>query len=322
MWVNTLVNPGQFVHGQMAAPDASSLDQGQVIVRFVCGAVCGSDLPKFRGKADRGDYGPYDGYPLHEVVGEVVETRSAALSLGDRVVGFAAEARGMREYFVTSDNYMIPVKSSVSDRDLVVVQSLATVLSALSRVGTASSRHVSGRHAAVIGQGPLGLLWAHVLKSQGAEHVTGVDQVDRTWAASAFSVDEPVWASSSDWSGSLRDEARPDLVVEAVGHEVGTLNDAIQALAPEGVIVAFGVPDDPYYPVAFVDLFRKNASLVTGVTKDWPRFLGEALSYLERHPALAGSYITHEFSVADVQKAYECAARPVSRRLKVVLASR
>ena len=314
MWVNTLERPGRFVHREMAAPVGADLTEGQVIARFLGGAICGSDLPMFRGRYEIAGNGPHDGFPLHEVVGEVVETRSALLARGDRVAGKVPSARGMSEYFIGSDTDMIAVESAMSDRDLVVVQSLATVLSACARAGT-----VDGRHVAVIGQGPLGLLWSHVLKSAGAARVTGVDQVDRSDVADAFSVDEVVWANSADWAASLGGQDRPALVVEAVGHQVGTLNDAVMAVAPGGLVVGFGVPDDAYYPLAFVELFRKNASLVGCVTTEWPHFLRLALAYLEQHPGLADSYITHEFSVADVQKAYDCAVIPAAGRLKVAL---
>jgi L-iditol 2-dehydrogenase len=251
---------------------------------------------------------------MHEIVGVIVESRSQDLAVGDRVAGYATDARGFSQYFINSGTQLFPVTSHLSDRDLVVVQPLATVLNAFSRVG-----NVAGHEVAVIGQGPLGLLWSHVLKSAGAARVVGVDQVDRSDVARAFGVDRAVWDISANWAASLKAEERYRLVVEAVGHQVGTLNDAISAVAFEGHVSAFGVPDDPYYPIAFLELFRKNASLTSGITSDWRRFLRDALEYLERHPDLPGSYITHEFSPVEAQRAYECASRPAAGRLKVVV---
>ena len=314
MWTNTIVHPGQLVHHDVAAPTGDDLAEGQVVVRLLCGAICGSDLPGFRGQPDLTYGAVRDGYPLHEIVGDIVETRSAAFAVGDRVTGYATGARGMNEYFVNSDLQLSPVVSSLSNRDLVVVQPLATVLNALSRVPA-----IKGQEVAVIGQGPLGLLLSHVLKSSGAAKVTGVDQVDRNDVAGAFGVDEVVWRTSASWVESLEGPQRPAVVVEAVGHQVGTLNDAVGAVAPEGHIVAFGVPDDRFYPLAFFDMFRKNASLTSGVTRDWRRFLRDALVYLEHHRELPEAYITHEFAVRDAQKAFECASVPAVGRLKVAL---
>ena len=237
MWTNSLVHPGHLVHREVQRPSPDHLHPGQVIVRLLCGAICGSDLPGFRGQPDLTHGLPSEGFPLHEIVGEVVVTRSASLAVGDRVVGFATGSRGMSEYFVNADTQLIAVDSQLSNRELVAVQSLATVLNAFSRAYPAP-----GQAAAIIGQGPLGLLWAHVLKAGGAARVTGVDIVDRHDVAGAFGVDEVVWKASADWAGRLDGPERPALVVEAVGHQVGTLNDAIRAGPPRGRSLPSGCP--------------------------------------------------------------------------------
>jgi threonine dehydrogenase-like Zn-dependent dehydrogenase len=314
MWTNTLVRPGQFAHRQVDAPSAAGLQAGQVIVRLLCGAVCGSDLPHFRGHDDHFATAALNGYPLHEIVGEIVESRAPSLRAGDRVVGYATGARGLSEFFVNDSSQLITVSSSLSNRDLVLVQPLATVLSALAR-----APKVQGLSVAVVGQGPIGLLWSHAVKSDGARRVTGVDQVDHSSVATALGVDEFVWESSNKWAAALADRERPALVIEAVGHQVGTMNDAIVAVAPNGHVVAFGVPDDDYYPLAFRAMFRKHVSMTTGTTTDWHHFLAKALAYVESSPEMADRLITHEFSVTEAQEAFRCACEPATGRLKVAI---
>ncbi len=104
-----------------------------------------------------------------------------------------------------------------------------------------------------------------------------------------------------------------------MGHQVGTLNDAIASVRFGGHIVAFGVPDDPYYPLAFVEQFRKNVSMTTGTTHDWQTHLTNAWLYLEDNPWFARELVTHRFPVMEAQRAFECAAAPVKGRLKVVI---
>ena len=127
---------------------------------------------------------------------------------------------------------------------------------------------------AVIGQGSIGTLFSHALKQRGAAHVTGVDPIDRRDVAAEFGVDECVWDTAARWAATLADGSRPDLVVEAVGHQAGTLDDAVQAVAKNGRVLAFGVPDEPYYAFPFARFFRKNATLIGGVTEDRRRRAG------------------------------------------------
>jgi threonine dehydrogenase-like Zn-dependent dehydrogenase len=180
---------------------------------------------------------------------------------------------------------------------------------------------VAGSTVAVIGQGPIGLLFSHVLSSLGAARVTGVDRVPRDDVAARFGVDEAIHASSDWWAGSLDAEAdRPAIIVEAVGHQVRTLTDAIQAAGQGGQIFYFGIPDDPVYPMPMSDFLRKNLRLTSGVTRDRHDALQQASAYLARHPDLRRSYITDVFGVADAEQAYARAALPARGRLKVVLA--
>ena len=52
---------------------------------------------------------------------------------------------------------------------------------------------MAGLTCAVLGLGPIGLLFCHVLKERGAARVFGVDRVDRSAIAPRFGVDDVVW---------------------------------------------------------------------------------------------------------------------------------
>ena len=142
----------------VAAPTAADLREGEVIVQFLCGGICGSDAPHFYGEpgsiAQAGDAG----FPLHEIVGRVLETRSPTLRVGDRVVGHATAGRGLCECFTNDAAQLIAVDSRLSDAEVVVVQPLATVMCALSKLTAVRNARV-----AVIGLGTIGMLFSQML---------------------------------------------------------------------------------------------------------------------------------------------------------------
>lgn len=80
----------------------------------------------------------------------------------------------------------------------------------------------------MIGLGSLGVLFTHAARSLGAARVTGVDLVDRSDVAAASGIDTTVWRHSRDRAQGLDPADAPDVVVEAVGHQQGTIADALQ----------------------------------------------------------------------------------------------
>ena len=113
-------------------------------------------------------------------------------------------------------------------------------------------------------------------------------------------------------------QARPDVIIEAVGHQVTTLQDAVSSVADGGRIFYFGVPDDEIYPINMQRLLRGNLTLTSGTTLERQRVLAEAEQYLGKSE-MVSALITHRFSRADVQRAFEVAVTASPGRLKVVL---
>jgi threonine dehydrogenase-like Zn-dependent dehydrogenase len=314
MWAHRLIAPGRLEAVEVDEPGAPP--PGRVVARFEAGGICGSDLPSFLGVPDLlvGASRGKPGYPMHEAVGEVEASATDDLPVGTRVVGWPEGHLGLAEKFTARAGWVVPLDGELAPVQATVIQPLCTVLYAVRRLGD-----VRGARVAVIGQGSIGLLFSYVLKAAGAEHVTGVDPIDRRDAAEAFGVDAMAWSTGAEWAASLADEARPDIVVEAVGHQARTLEDAVEAVAHGGTVLAFGVPDDTHYAFPFARFFRKNATLVGGVTLDRRRSLEAARDYLAEHRAFLDAYITHVVPVADAQAAFDLAARPTAGRIKVVL---
>jgi threonine dehydrogenase-like Zn-dependent dehydrogenase len=265
MWAYQLVAPGRLQAVDTAEPTTEGLEQDSVILRVLAGGVCGSDIPKL----DRVPPGP-PGFPMHEVVGEVVASRHEALREGARVVGWATRSDALAEFVVTDGNQVCPYDKSLAPPDAVLIQPLACVLHAVQRLPMSSAT------VGVVGLGPIGLLFAHAAKSLGAQRVIGVDPVSRDDVAAKVGIDELVTAPAAVWAGSLAEAHQPDVVVEAVGHQVRTLDDAIVAARPGGTILYFGIPDDAYYPLNMERMTRKSLTLMAGVTRERRRSLTQA----------------------------------------------
>ena len=314
MWAHRLIAPGQM---EMVETDEPGEPRpGRVVVRFEAGGICGSDLPSFLGVRDLlvGASHGKPGYPLHELVGEVEASAADDLPVGTRVVGWAEGHLGLAQKFTARADQVTTLDDEFLPIQATVIQPLCTVLYAVRRLGD-----VRGARVAVLGQGSIGMLFSYALKAAGAGHVTGVDPIDRRDAADSFGVDAMEWSTSSQWAASLGDSARPDIVVEAVGHQAATLEDAVEAVAHGGTVLAFGVPDETHYAFPFARFFRKDGTLLAGITQDRQRSLATARDYLLEHREMLDAYITDVFPVADAQAAFELAVKPTAGRLKVVL---
>jgi L-iditol 2-dehydrogenase len=250
MWAYMLSGPCILGAVEVTAPAPHDLAKGQVWLATRAGGICGSDMPRLRGA-------PFT-HPK-----KVIASAHPAHDIGDLVVGWASDFDGIAELVVSDGDGLSPYDTRLSPTVAVMLQPLSCVLYAAEQIGD-----VRGQAVAVVGQGPTGLLFSHVLKSRGAAHVTGVDPVDRSEASGVFAVDEVVTATAGSWSLSLTESERPSLVVEAVGHQVSTMKNCLEALAFGGQVFYFGVPDDLIHPFDMMIFLRKKLTLRSGTTME------------------------------------------------------
>src|SRR4051794_25770109 len=194
VWAYAITAPGRLERVETPQPQPGP---GRVLVRLLAGGICGSDLPSFVGRRNTFvDFYGRPGYPLHEVVGEVV---AGDLPAGTRIVGWAEHHLGLAEYFLARVDAITAI-DDFTDVEATVVQPLCTVLHQLDRIPD-----VRGRRAAVIGQGSIGLLFSHALKARGAAWVTGVDRVDRSDVAAGVGGDGAGWDDAAPWARGLEE---------------------------------------------------------------------------------------------------------------------
>lgn len=338
MWALRQPGPFRFDLVDVPEPDPAAVAPGDVVVEFRLGALCGSDSPRYRGRDAPGEsiFGVM-GTSMHELVGIVRHTRDEALPVGARVVGAVRRHAGLFELVVNTGGNMAIVPDDLDDVAAVTAQPVSTVLSALDQVPP----RPPGR-AVVLGLGPQGLLFAHILSRRGW-HVTGVDRVDRTDVAHVFGLDEVVVDDCVHWAGELPPDtgvaagpapgaSRPartgegapaghpgyDLVIDAIGHDDEVLAAAVRLVATFGHVVVYGLPDGQVvFPMwAFL---RKNATLSAGTVREWRRYLTDALAYVRAHPELHEVGATHRYPLERIEEAFAAHLTPAAGRLKVVL---
>ncbi len=278
--------------------------EGTALTAPRVGAICGSDKPFFLRGPDP-DLPP--GSPLHEIVACIVDADDPDL-VGGRAITVLPDGAGMRQRLLVPERYLYPITTPVSelpDDEALLIQPLSTVLAGLDRLGG-----VEGCSVLILGLGPIGALFAEAVRRGGARSVSGVDP--RTRVADHAHLDRVV-SSVCELEGEF------DVCIEAVGHQPGTLAQAVDFTAPWGRILAFGIPDQACYDFP-IDLFtRKRLTLTSCVQPDWLHWLGEAERFLTDPQHKRPQLITHHFGVEDVQLAFDTATDRGSDALKVVI---
>jgi len=249
----------------MACEDAPvpSVADGQVLVRTGYASVCGSDLHVVFGSAPPRPAAA--GYPGHESVGEVVESRCPGFAPGDRVltVPYAIDGRCLAEFQAIPGSACIRLPATAPLSHLLMAQQLGTVVYAL----RSHPLDVVGKDAAVIGQGSAGAFFTFLLKRAGAARVLVSDKSPARLAYSRqlgadLAVDVgPEGAGPGDFPSAVLAATGgqgADVVVEAVGSRE-TFPLSLQLAAPGATLVWFGLPEGAGdYPFSFEDFFRQG----------------------------------------------------------------
>jgi threonine dehydrogenase-like Zn-dependent dehydrogenase len=175
----------------------------------------------------------------------------------------------------------------------------------------------------VMGQGPMGMLIAHALSNLGAKTVIALDRLDyrlqvspRMRATHTVNVDreDPVEAVRRITEGRMA-----DLAVEVVGHQQETVNTCMDLVKRGGTILAFGVPDDPFYSVDYTKIIRQNLSLIGTIGPDVQDDFPMAMDMITQGRIDVSPIITHVLPFDQVQRGYEMFMNRTDGAIKVVL---
>jgi L-iditol 2-dehydrogenase len=266
------VDVGRVVCEEVPRPSPAD---GEILVRTTYTSICGSDLHSVYG-------GPPPpavpaGWPGHESVGEVVESRCPGFEPGDRVltVPHFVDGRCMAEYQALPGSFCIRLSDKAPLSHLLMAQQLGTVIYALRR----HQLDLIGQDVAVIGQGSAGAFFTFLLKRAGARSVLVTDKSPARLAYSRhLGADLTVLAGGPDADADADGAGFRSAVLEATGgrgaglvvEAVGsreTFPLSVELAADSATVLWFGLPEGTgAYPFSFPEFFvrRLTAYAISG----------------------------------------------------------
>ena len=313
-----IVAPRQIEIIDIDKPDISSDPEGVVLIKNQMNAICGTDMPSFVMEHPADAYPLSPGMTIHECIGEVAASKSDRFKEGDAVLALPGRPGGLAEYFVANEAVTVPLVEFERKDCILMSQPLGTVIWACSKLGNLLNQDV-----VVMGQGPMGLLFTHLLSNLGAKTVIATDIVDfRLEAAKQMQATHTINAAEVDTVAAVEeitDGRMADLVFEVIGHQTETINQCMDLVKRDGTILAFGVPDDPTYPFRFGDLFRKNLRLIGSVGPDAQNNFPLAMDMIAQGRIDVSPMITHRLPYTEVQRGFELSLYKKDEAIKIVL---
>jgi len=270
---------------------------GQVLLRTLVSAVCGSDLHRFRGSMS---YGCDTDVFGHESVGEIVASRVDGWEPGERVLHLPLpdEGRVFAPFQVAHPSSLVALPDSLDARQAVFGQQLGTVVHARGLFWPSPTPPDS---AYLAGAGPAGLMFVQLLK------LLGCDQV---FVAEPNSFRRSLATTFGAIDGA--DASEVALAIDASG-SVEARRDCTSRLRRGGTLGCFGLPDDEpgELEVSLLDLLinelrvvgAKSAQSVPGI----PAF-HEAIRLLQDDLIQVASMTTHVVSLEELPATCQAAA--------------
>jgi threonine dehydrogenase-like Zn-dependent dehydrogenase len=321
-----IIQPGSFSRIEIPELHLDEADPGKILVRSAWFSMCGSDIPFFTGRKRFKTHPRFKGYPLpwgmpiHECVGQVVESTSEMFMPGEWVVAIPENDQGLSEMFVAQASKGVGLPNDLNIMsECPLIQPLSTVINAVDRLGD-----VKGKSVAVIGLGSIGLFFCWLLKQQGASPIVGIDPIysrcqmaqnlgaDQTFTQFSIEVVHLAGANQNLWT-------HPEICIEAVGHQTNTINDCFELVRERGTVLAFGVPDQPVYALEYETFFRRNLHLVAVVTPGWREYLEQSRDLFLKHRDELRPLITHNFPIRAMDDAFRMYATHEDDIIKAII---
>jgi L-iditol 2-dehydrogenase len=299
------------------------IEKGEVLIRIKAALTCGTDLKVYRQGFHARMIVPPSVFG-HELAGVVEEVGEGvdSFSPGMRVVsansgpcnecffcrkqlsnlcenlqfinGAYAEFIKIPEPIVRQNLLILP--DNVGFREAALVEPLACVLRAVEQTGIEE-----GDTVAIIGVGPIGLMFVQVVKSMGAKVIALGNRKTQLGMANAMGADYIVDSTHSNAVEQVRKvtngQRGADVVIEAVGLKE-TWQQAMGMVRRGGTINLFGgCPSGTHIPLDST-LIHYSEITVKASFHHTPRHIRESLDAIHRGKVNAKSLITGEERLA------------------------
>ncbi|MBK00947.1 MAG: hypothetical protein CL464_00620 [Acidimicrobiaceae bacterium] len=314
MRATRMIDVGQMVCEEIDIPPVVD---GQVLIESEMASICGSDLHVVMMGAGLSHNFPCPhGYPGHEGIGRIVESKAAGLEEGQHVLTFPNPVVGecFNEYQRVGASYCVPLPDCNLPRaHLLMAQQLGTVIYAMRQC----PRDVVGETVAVMGQGSAGLFWTYLLKRAGAAQIIVSDLSDaRLSVSTQYGADVCVNAQNDSMQtvvGDLTSGTGVDYLVEAVGR-AETFRESVDHVRLDGEIMWFGLPSvDADIDMRFNKFFRKRLhAMSTYGAQDEEGAISfrEALRLISTGEIDVSPLLSHVFPVEEIDDAMNLAHEP------------
>lgn len=321
--------------------DVPEVGPGEALIKLRVSGLCGTDIHKIRHQTVSG--GTVLG---HEVAGEIAAVGDGvhAFTIGDAV--YAAhhvpcftcdqcvrghhslctqfketnfDPGGYAEYFRLSPLHvkhtLHKIPDAVSFEQASMVEPVATVVHAMQMVSVKP-----GDTALVLGSGPIGVIWAQVLRFMGARNVIVSDISQfRLSKALQLGATHGVNIKSDSLFEAVSDVSHgrgADIVVIAAG--VGSLLDEAVSLSASGgqILVFASLP--PAQTLDASRFFEAEIKII-GAYSSVPMDYTTAMSLIEQGFVDVEPMFTHRLDLSQLGEAVRIATDPESNALKVLL---
>jgi L-iditol 2-dehydrogenase len=309
------------------------MEKDEVLLKVKAAGICGSDIPRV---FEKGTY-HFPTIPGHEFSGEIVEVNPGDEALVGKIAAvfpllpcrkcgpcqtgeypqcenydyYGSRRDGaFAEYIAVKKWNLIFVPESVPPEYAAMCEPCAVAIHALSQAGIGL-----GDTVAIFGAGTIGLLAAQVARGWGAANVVlaDVDQAKLDFAKGlGFShVINSKNADPAEYVKSVSGGRGADVCLEAAG-VAATAEGCLKAAKTFGKVVLMGNPakNMDLSQKAYWEILRKQLTLkgtwnssYNDAHNDWRL----AVQCMEKNIFDLSKFITHKFSFAECNKAFELA---------------
>ncbi len=300
--------------GKMECQQAEmvALEDGDVLVKTELAAICGSDLHVvFDGMFYLEPQHRRPGFPGHEGLGEVVESKYPALQVGAKVLTCPVGPHSgcFAEYQTLPGNLCVPLPHYNGPMmDLLMAQQMGTTIFALRK----DPADMVGKTVMVMGQGSAGVFFGYMAKRMGAAKVIVSDKSEARLAVAHLTGADVALKADDDDGGNVREAVMEhtngqgaDYVIEAVGRQKSLLQ-SVDLARENGDLLLFGLPDTRE-PVRFNyhDFFRKKlrANSIYGTQHEHDRVSFKmALDIIATGQIDVSKMVSHTVPIEGIQK--------------------
>jgi 2-desacetyl-2-hydroxyethyl bacteriochlorophyllide A dehydrogenase len=310
----------------------------EVLVKVKRVGICGSDMHIYHGT---NPLATYPRVPGHEVAGEVVEVGSGVTGVkpGDHVVvepirycGECYACRtgrpnvcsslsvfgvhedgGMREYFVLPEKQLHTADPGLDWDEIVLAEPYTIGAQAVWRGAVQE-----GDSVLIQGCGPIGICILKMAKLSGANVIMTDLKQERLAFAKENGADEIIDAgkeSVEEKVMELTGGEGPNVVIDAVCLP-STFELGVNVVSPAGRVVVLGFDEKPS-PISQLPITKKEVTIV-GSRLQTNQF-GKVISLLNEGKLEANGFITHKFTLDEVQEAFNFVEKNPDQVRKAVI---